>query len=753
MADVSDPSDKPEETSIPETPEKPRRESTPHPSFSEEFGNALEYAWGPVLISVLFSAALALPDASHEALMSVAENAMRPPVGSVAALFTLIAFFFLPPTLHLSTKYALETPRHFQKHNAQVERVLLTWVGRLPLLAASVAILRVLFGEDHISLGATAFLILLLVLSLSLTLSGIWVFLPEKTRNRLAGAVSRGRVSAASQPSDPAGPITRRLAALYGLQRRVGIDYRPHALAACAVILVLLAIFPLWSVWLGPVAVAIIFVSVAAQCLAFLTRQSVRLSYGQIPLILVVMGLVMAGTGRPGSIAFLILAALYGLAVFIHPARASWPERITAAMILALAIGLTAWGYKRQDRCPVLAGCYLVETAPPETAPAAMADAYPVWLAQRAAEAPVRLIAAEGGGLFSAYYTALYLAKRADAEGPDFTDSIFAISGVSGGSVGAAAFWAIRASGACEDAPRGDDCHQRIARAILGRDYLSPVLARLFTTDLADTILPFSSVTDGARLDRARQLELALTGHSVAAAGDGAMALARPLAASWTPEARLPALFLNTTRVAAGDRVILSPFTDLSPDESSGGIDGPAIEVATAAFMSARFPIVTAAARVATGTGIQQIVDGGYFDNSGIETIHDILNIIRPATPNPVEVIVLTTEDPATASGDTSRLKGTFGTPLSAFLGAWHSRMVLSQRRTSAAFEDQGDGTGRTTTITPFALRLRDLNYTVSWYLDRNSFCRIEANLNTDLEPVLAEADPAVLTRPANCGD
>lgn len=436
---------------------------------------------------------------------------------------------------------------------------------------------------------------------------------------------------------------------------------------------------------------------------------------------------------------------------------------------MALAAGIFIWGQLRHDQCPALSGCHLILGKTPVTIdPPDMASAFSAWKQARPAaeqSAPIRLIAAEGGGLFAAYYTGMYLAKRADAEGPAFSRSIFAISGVSGGSVGAAAFWSVRASGLCDQDGAPPDCHQQAVRSIIGQDYLSPVLARMFTLDLFDRVLPLSSLPTGIRLERASQLELAMIAHSNAATGHDPDSTVPgpedPIADSWSPERQLPALFLNTTRVATGDRVILSPFSRLTASDNSptlrlqpdGGGDMP---VATAAFMSARFPVVTAAARMIVDGQQQQIVDGGYFDNSGIETIHDILNTLKPTADDDMRIISLTTERPETETSGgpfSNPTKGLSGTPLSAFLGAWRTRLDLSMRRTQDAWNQGKDPSTQdeTARITQFRLPLNGINYTVSWYLDRSSFCGIEDGLQAGLPKHYNWLDSRKLTLPQNC--
>ncbi|MDP5305682.1 hypothetical protein [Paracoccus spongiarum] len=714
---------------------RPSRKPTDHASFSEEFGDALEYGWGPILVSVLFSLALAVPDPAHEALMSLAENALRSGAGAVTMGATVLAFFFLPPTLHLFTRFALETPRHFGPHAAWIEAVLTTWVGRLPLLAVVVAVLRVLAGGEA-SGGARILLALLALVAGLFAISGIWVFLTPGFRARLGPLRDR------AVPRLPHRPLHR----LYRLIRDAGTSGQRVAALSGAAVLAAVAAYPPIAELLGPISVVILFVVVAAMALALLTRLSSRLCYGQVPLVFLVLGMVWAGTGLTGTLGFLLLAAIYAATVFIYPARTTPPERATAAVALLVAAGMLSWGLYRRDDCPALAGCHVIR--PTETGPAvpALAAAYPAWRAAMPGGQPLRLIAAEGGGIFAAYYTALYLAKRADAEGAGFARSVLAISGVSGGSVGAAVFWAILRAGDCAAADAAPDCHQQKARQILGRDYLSPVIAVMLTTDLIDKALPLSSALPQRRIERGRQLERSLIRHADAALL-GASGLDAPLADSWDADAGLPALFLNATRVSDGRRQILSPFGALAGDSSdwpNPQMAGAGLPVATAAFVSARFPLVTAAARLATPDGIRQIVDGGYFDNSGMETINDILEVLKSregAGTGPVEVIALTTRPPA--PGAEAALKGSLGTPLSAFLGAWKSRLEMVRERMKARWRDRAVG------IALFQLPMDGINYTLSWYLDRNSLCGIERNLNRSLQG--AGPGKAALSLPEGC--
>jgi len=107
--------------------------------------------------------------------------------------------------------------------------------------------------------------------------------------------------------------------------------------------------------------------------------------------------------------------------------------------------------------------------------------------------AAVFIVSAEGGGIRAAYWTAGLLCAIQDAE-PGFADHVLGISGVSGGSLGAATFAGLvaetRRTGL--DVPRNADGMgplQHVAGEVLGRDFLSPVLATMLIPDVAACLL------------------------------------------------------------------------------------------------------------------------------------------------------------------------------------------------------------------------------------------------------------------------
>jgi Patatin-like phospholipase len=261
---------------------------------------------------------------------------------------------------------------------------------------------------------------------------------------------------------------------------------------------------------------------------------------------------------------------------------------------------------------------------------------------------PVILVSAEGGGIRAAYFTAMVLARLVDAC-PGIAQHIFGISGVSGGSVGAAVFSAAMkvdppdtTATRCEFANVGQDHYQNKIAAVLSQDHLSPLLAKLLFVETVQQFLPFPI----SRFDRQLGIEYSLERSFLETFGKDT--LAEPLYALMpsadTPN--LPYLFLNVTRARDGRRLIMSPlYVKAFPH---GGFDdwhlidyrnGPPLSAA--AGTSARFPFISPPGSFTdlnvkigpNGTFPQdpdykgrkdQYVDGGYFDNSGTPTLVEV---------------------------------------------------------------------------------------------------------------------------------
>jgi hypothetical protein len=133
-----------------------------------------------------------------------------------------------------------------------------------------------------------------------------------------------------------------------------------------------------------------------------------------------------------------------------------------------------------------------------------------------------------------------------------------------------------------------------------------------------------------------------------------------------------PALLLNTTEIQSGNRRLIAPFEfkgagglEFLPLQDTRSSEPSYLPLSTAAILSARFPWVTPYGWI-SGQGknkdtASQIVDGGYFENSGAATAMDLIKDLVPALQSSrrkveINLIILTSEDfapPSTLSGET----------------------------------------------------------------------------------------------------
>jgi hypothetical protein len=184
------------------------------------------------------------------------------------------------------------------------------------------------------------------------------------------------------------------------------------------------------------------------------------------------------------------------------------------------------------------------------------------------------LVAAEGGGIRAAYWTAASLANLQD-EFPFLRNHVFAISGVSGGAVGAALF----AKLVQLEAPPFRTWLDSVD-TILSRDFLPPPLAAMFGPEILQNLVPLSAIGT----DRALKLEEAFTDSFADVVRHSDHKIDRPsadlmktdLKAQYeaafhkAEESRLPALFFNATS-ENGRPVVLGPIR--IPEDS--GADYP----------------------------------------------------------------------------------------------------------------------------------------------------------------------------------
>ena len=286
---------------------------------------------------------------------------------------------------------------------------------------------------------------------------------------------------------------------------------------------------------------------------------------------------------------------------------------------------------------------------------------FPQWLQSRADLAayqdepyPVFIVSAAGGGLYAAQHAARFLARMQD-HCPHFAQHIFAISGVSGGSVGAAVFASL-VNAKVEKQEIHAALHRfwRQARATGERRPCYSRQGFSISHRCRDTVPRFPSavrayshcsVRSGAgfRQGPRGSLEKAVAwiGKPARDADDGSVGPKRTHAGSRAEcdtclhgqsvrDGAIPAI--SKTQKAIKLEWLQAHLQSSVYVATSGQAD---IKLSSAAGISARFPWVMPAATVVTlkqskdrKNTTLRLVDGGYFENSGADTAGDIIRFL-----------------------------------------------------------------------------------------------------------------------------
>jgi hypothetical protein len=250
---------------------------------------------------------------------------------------------------------------------------------------------------------------------------------------------------------------------------------------------------------------------------------------------------------------------------------------------------------------------------------------------------PVFIVAAEGGGIYAAAAAAAFLSRLQDAC-PNFAQHVFAISGVSGGSVGSTVFQSMTQGESFKDplcAAGGNTVSGPLSRKtaqVIRSDHLSPLLGFI----VADLLNTFD--------DRAKGLEQSLISSVEQASNSGAARAA--FDSHWSADKAAPALVLNATSVESGYRVAFAPF---NLDGLGGGslytfrsFSQQEVSLAGAAVVSARFPAVLPSFTTLYGNKHLNFVDGGYADSSGAFTALDLIGSLKSPPDVRLRLILLT---------------------------------------------------------------------------------------------------------------
>ncbi|KGT77150.1 hypothetical protein MA20_21290 [Bradyrhizobium japonicum] len=298
-------------------------------------------------------------------------------------------------------------------------------------------------------------------------------------------------------------------------------------------------------------------------------------------------------------------------------------------------------------------------------------QAEPIYHSLHPKEEPVPLfiIATAGGGIRAAYWTATVLETlEADLDNDAVKNAIaakmghpgndgllrhllFAISGVSGGSVGAAAYTA-----AVQNHLVHSDAEIKPTTYFKG-DLLAPGLASLAFIDIPSNFLP-----DFGQIERGAALERGFENASNGLLSQPFNSFFPQITPAQNPLKWRPALLLNATHQESGRRVITShlkvdkdTFVDSYDAISMLGSD---IRLSTAAHNSARFTYISPAGDLIDRDGNPHgfVIDGGYFENYGAQTAVELARKAKAVMGASIRIVILQiSSDPTMVVDNTFR--------------------------------------------------------------------------------------------------
>jgi predicted acylesterase/phospholipase RssA len=438
----------------------------------------------------------------------------------------------------------------------------------------------------------------------------------------------------------------------FSLQGDMSVQRYPNALMAAGLILTR----PIYT-RLGNLGR---FIFVEAPLTNWLSSPFARAFLWALPVI-VLVSFILLESDKPLLLQYstVVVSQALGPINIIILSFAAWTAALSSVILLS-----------RKTRIPIIAACVILivannafdlndnhpirrvgRTEPAN--PVLIENAFYDWLDTRPdrnefAEYPIIIVSAEGGGIRAAFFAAITLARIVD-RCPRAASHIFAISGVSGGALGAAIYAAaMKARPPNTTEPRCDlqkespRFYENAFYKILTDDHLSPLLIRMISTDAIQQLLPFPV----DRFDRQLGLEWSFerSFRRVFDSGVFSESLYQLRPTEKTPA--VPYLYINVTRVENGHRVIISPIYN-ETEEAEGGIDDwhaidywEAPAVSAAAGASARFPVVSPPGYYVSRSVLtnkpnfppdpnyrglkNRYVDGGYFDNSSTPTLMEL---------------------------------------------------------------------------------------------------------------------------------
>ena len=343
--------------------------------------------------------------------------------------------------------------------------------------------------------------------------------------------------------------------------------------------------------------------------------------------------------------------------------------------------------------------------------------------------------AGQGGGLRSAYWVSSLLSYIQDSI-PNFQDDVFCYSGVSGGSLGMAV------SSQLFSQPKPTQSMRFLSEKVLSKDFLSPVTSWLVYTDILQKFIPIP-IYD---FDRARALEYSWEASWKKELNNDDAFSSGFLTLKDRKKEHMPMVLFNATHAENGSRILISNVktTEEVFHDSQDLFDiiGHDIPLSTAVGISARFPFLTPPARVfnADNSLFGNVVDGGYFENSGGTTLIELyIKLKEIATKQRYKVnfnIILIKNSISIEMKEPIRGMAESFAPLAAFTNVWYKSGAFSVISSEKFLMQHSDKL-----ISINLKRTNEMNIPLGWYLSHRARKIMDDQVPTAAQVILNHYD------------
>jgi hypothetical protein len=404
-----------------------------------------------------------------------------------------------------------------------------------------------------------------------------------------------------------------------------------------------------WGVWalVGLGAVLLIFIIGRQDLTLRLRRQAARMRAGAHPRTGAALDTGLDSL-RPFLMgAGLVLAAMFMVLFTLDPVGPSWWFGPCAIVLFATALVIpvmttviqvgrkvgvraTEWVVILMLVASSVADNHAVRLLPEALVQDQRPDvpsAYAAWRGQAppvpGLGRPMIFVAIAGGASRAGFWSGEVMSRLEAMSGGEFSRHTFAISSVSGGSVGAVGFLA----SVTDPTPRlplaarvGD---------FTSRDFLSPAFAGGAFPDLLQRVIPVAFLPDRAQALE-RGFEQGWTRHCAVIGGcrDKDL-LQRSFLSPWRGSAVWsPLLLIGGVHEETGGLVITSTarLSNFVVADDFTALTRRDVRLSTAILNGARFPYISPGGTYFPANGGEpgHIVDGGYFDAAGVEAIRQL---------------------------------------------------------------------------------------------------------------------------------